>query len=106
RPPEAAVGAPADHDLGPSFLWLRADAAGEADLLAAPESAQVFELAVEQLAALVEVDAAHVEVVLAPADREPEREPPAREDVERRCLLGQQGVVAAKRAQQHGGQEA
>src|SRR4051794_14779381 len=68
RPVECGIGAATNDDFRSLVARLRTDAAGEADLLTAPEAAHLVELALEGGAAGVEVDPAGVVVVLAPAD--------------------------------------
>jgi hypothetical protein len=68
-------------------------------LITLPDLDQLLELAVEDSAALVELDARDLVVVLASADGEAENESALGKRVERRRLLGEQGGVAAQRRQ-------
>src|SRR3954454_13818307 len=79
---ERDIGAAADHHFRAAVAGLRPDAAGEPDLFAAPEAGHLVELAIEGRPTLAEVQAAGLKVVVAPADREAEREPPSGEDVD------------------------
>src|SRR4051812_44500216 len=68
----------------------RADRAGDALPLSAPDPSHLLELAVEHLPAGLEIEAARLEVVWAQADPEAENEAPLREVVDGGGLLGEE----------------
>ena len=66
---------------------------------------ELGQLAVEQAPTAMEVDAAPLVVILAPAGRQAEHEPPAGQVVDRRRLFREQRRVAAQRRDQDVGHE-
>src|SRR5829696_30768 len=100
---EGHVGGATQYQRRPPARGPRSDGAGRAERLARPDRLPLLEHLLEAPAADVEVDAGGVVVVLAAADGDAEHEPPVREAVDARGLLGDERTVGAVGRDEDGG---